>query len=256
MKMMNFPKDAQVRAIIAELGKKEGILDKAMDEAGTLILGVLEEIIVKEDMDHAYKIFRERGLDATLMSLAPIIVKVKGADRQETCNLRGVFQIAGLLMQKAQAIRLAKLHKLADDGQVEVAVDPQILALIYSLANPYAEGLKETCCIFDLILLYVEDEYAIANLPFDRKAFEADIEGMATWLSFSDALETLRFLVSNHTNMRVSECIMRSMVGPDKAAEIMENLREGADKGPSMTVVKIDNDGVSPIEEKGPTTVH
>ena len=256
MKMMKFPKDEQVRAILADLGKDGGVLDNAMNEAGTLVLAVLKEIILEEDMAHAYKIFEKRGFEAALMSLVPVIVQVKGVDRQETCNLRGVLHIAGLLMQKAQAIRLAKLHKLADEDPVTSVVDPKLMSLVYSLANPYSEGLKEPCCIFDLLMLYVEDDYIHANLPFGREAFEADIPGMAKWLSFSEALETLHFLASGHTNARVSERIMQGMVGQDKTAEIMKDLQERGGKGPGMTIVKIDKDDLSPVEEKGPTTVH
>ena len=199
MKMMQFPKDEQVRAIIADLGSPTGTLQLAMSSAGKLLVGSLEDLIQPEDYEHANKVLQERGLDGLVLSIAPLLMQIREMDAKEVIVVRGVLQICIHVMQKAHAVCIAKLNALDPDSKSDIQINPEILSLMYGLANPYSEGLNQECCIFEMVQMYTTDEYIASKSKTTRKAFEQDVPGMATLLQFSEALNYLQFLTNNYT---------------------------------------------------------
>lgn len=236
MKMMQFPKDEQVRAIIADLGSPTGPLQLAMSSAGKLLVGSLEDLIQPEDYEHANKVLQERGLDGLVLSLAPLLMQIRESNAKEVIVVRGILQICVHVMQKAHAVCIAKLNALDPDSKGDIQVNPEILSLIYGLSNPYSEGLKQECCIFEMVQMYITDEYIASGSKTTREAFEQDVPGMATLLQFSEALSYLQFLTNNYINSRVSDRIMRSMVDSSKVEEILESMKNS---GAGMAVVKV-----------------
>lgn len=254
MKMMRFPKDEQVRAIIADLGSPTGTLQTAMDSAGKLLVSSLENLIDEEGYKHANMVLQKEGLDGLVLSIAPLLVQIRETNAKEIIVVRGVLQICIHVMQKAHAVRIAKLNALDPESKEDVKINPEILSLIYGLANPYSEGLKQQCCIFEMIQMYITDEYVASDVKTTREAFEQDVPGMATLLQFSEALNYLQFLTNSYINSRVSDRIMRSMIDPNKVEAIMESLK---DSGADMAVVKVTQKEGKPEENPmAPSTVH
>ena len=254
MKMMQFPKDEQVRAIIADLGSPTGPLQLAMSSAGKLLVGSLEDLIQPEDYEHANKVLQERGLDGLVLSIAPLLMQIREMDAKEVILVRGILQICIHVMQKAHVVCIAKLNALDPDSKSDIQINPEILSLMYGLANPYSEGLNQECCIFEMVQMYTTDEYIASKSKTTREAFEQDVPGMATLLQFSEALNYLQFLTNNYTNSRISDRIMRSMVDPNKVEEVVESMKNN---GGGIAVVNVSQmEGKSEENPLTPVTVH